>query len=464
MTVRHRTPSDNTFTPNGKLAWDEDHVGDYADVTSSEFNAVGDGIADDTAAIQAAINDGRPVYFPPGVYKTTSTINLTTAASHGQIITGSGPVAGSGAGTNKTIIRPSSAVTQAFKIDGSGISLAIQNGKFQHLTLDMTNMTDATSTIGFRQMSAYGWTYENVRVINEGSNKRAWKYETGSFTTTMLNCKGAVIELAGTSLANAVTTLTVLGCDLESIVYQYVVSLHIYGGAIQGSRNKITGSDINGLTVMGMDVEGTGTYLVMGSNVSHVHSFGNEFSGFSGTYSSGTPVDSALLDYQSGTYTVYGSNLTINGVLSGSVSQSALYRNSLANSNASTVTNQVDLRIGEGTNTNDLFIGINAGAASCGFIDNRSATDSLKLQRSGTTVLELKAAQSIFTGTIQASNKIWPGTDAAAAQTACGLYAGAGAPNNSNGANGDFYFRSDGTVAASTVIYHKEAGAWVTGI
>ncbi len=49
-------------------------------------------------------------------------------------------------------------------------------------------------------------------------------------------------------------------------------------------------------------------------------------------------------------------------------------------------------------------------------------------------------------------------TDAAALQTACALYAGTGAPNNANGANGDYYFRSDGGVA--THIYFKAAGAW----
>ena len=38
---------------------------------------------------------------------------------------------------------------------------------------------------------------------------------------------------------------------------------------------------------------------------------------------------------------------------------------------------------------------------------------------------------------------------------------GTGVPAAGLGANGDFYFRSDGTVAAHTVIYHKEAGAWV---
>lgn len=41
------------------------------------------------------------------------------------------------------------------------------------------------------------------------------------------------------------------------------------------------------------------------------------------------------------------------------------------------------------------------------------------------------------------------------------LRSGSGAPGAGLGSNGDFYFRTDGTVAGSTVMYHKEAGAWV---
>lgn len=56
-------------------------------------------------------------------------------------------------------------------------------------------------------------------------------------------------------------------------------------------------------------------------------------------------------------------------------------------------------------------------------------------------------------------NKIFPGTDAGATQSASGLYAGTGAPNNANGGNGDVYIRSDG--GALTTIYQRRAGAWV---
>lgn len=45
-----------------------------------------------------------------------------------------------------------------------------------------------------------------------------------------------------------------------------------------------------------------------------------------------------------------------------------------------------------------------------------------------------------------------------AAQTATALWAGTGAPSNSNGSNGDYYLRSDG--GAVTHLYFKAAGTW----
>jgi hypothetical protein len=52
-------------------------------VSVKDFGAVGDGVADDTVAIQAAINFasannlGYEVFFPAGTYRTTSVINIT---------------------------------------------------------------------------------------------------------------------------------------------------------------------------------------------------------------------------------------------------------------------------------------------------------------------------------------------------------------------------------------------------
>jgi hypothetical protein len=54
---------------------------DGAPINVLDFGAVGDNVADDTAAIQAAVNfltngTGGTLYFPAGLYKTTATINV----------------------------------------------------------------------------------------------------------------------------------------------------------------------------------------------------------------------------------------------------------------------------------------------------------------------------------------------------------------------------------------------------
>jgi hypothetical protein len=50
-------------------------------VSVKDFGATGDGVTDDTAAIQAAIDAvaplGKAIYFPSGVYITTQTVGLT---------------------------------------------------------------------------------------------------------------------------------------------------------------------------------------------------------------------------------------------------------------------------------------------------------------------------------------------------------------------------------------------------
>jgi Pectate lyase superfamily protein/Divergent InlB B-repeat domain len=50
--------------------------GGSVSIKSSPYNAVGDGVNDDTTALQLCINGNTSVYLPPGTYKITGSINL----------------------------------------------------------------------------------------------------------------------------------------------------------------------------------------------------------------------------------------------------------------------------------------------------------------------------------------------------------------------------------------------------
>jgi hypothetical protein len=83
----------------------------------------------------------------------------------------------------------------------------------------------------------------------------------------------------------------------------------------------------------------------------------------------------------------------------------------------------------------------------------------LVIDSGGNVVANMGSAGLYTNGTLNAQRAIYPATPAIARQTACALWAGSGAPNNSNGSNGDIYFRSDG--GAGTTIYQRRSGAWV---
>lgn len=125
-------------------------------VSVKDFGAVGDGVTDDTTAIQAAITAagyGGTVYFPKGVYKVTSTINLPAVAGSqsGVTLVGEGP---------STIIKLGvSGLTNLFYVTGT-------NTTFQSLTLDTTSFSTTNGIhINYLENAGTGCNVNNCTII-----------------------------------------------------------------------------------------------------------------------------------------------------------------------------------------------------------------------------------------------------------------------------------------------------------
>jgi hypothetical protein len=118
------------------------------------YGAVGDGVADDTAALQAALTDQLCIYLPPGTYKTTAALTLRA----GQTIIG----AGRGA-----VVKPSTASQTTFSMTAGALTIGnlnLANFTIQAAAANVTGIGAALiSDITVRDVQFLGCLY-NVNI------------------------------------------------------------------------------------------------------------------------------------------------------------------------------------------------------------------------------------------------------------------------------------------------------------
>lgn len=363
-------------------------------VSVKDFGAVGDGVTDDTVAFTNAIAASKNIWIPSGTYLVDSVV----IAGDGYSIQGESP-------TNTIIKAKTSFTTNLFSI--VGVSSYATNNVVKNLVLDMSNMTDSSSSHGLNMQYAYDCSLEQVNVIGNGTNKRTLYTSSngsggGVYTTVFTNCNFSsvtgIIELTGTSLSDATTTLTFVGCSFGQCISNQVVAITFLQPIVQGALNKFVLSNVSGFSIIGGDIEGTGTFLVLGSNVNHLSSANNELSGFSGTYSSGTFLSGYLMDqYGSTAFQLFpNSGTTHKGVITEQLDTAGLTRKIIRNTSGSTST--VDTQI---TNSaGSTYVGM-SGAGDT-YVDGRGGGKNT-LQRGGTDYVGVDSTNRLIVGTLTAT-------------------------------------------------------------
>ena len=200
--------------------------------TVKNYGAKGDGVTDDTTAIQTALNAGGVVYFPCGVYKITSTLSLNTAAQNGTIVRGSGTPAAAGTGACVTIIQPTAAVTKAFVIDGTPFASYMQHVRLENFAVDMANT--ASGSIAFDEKQAFDIQGDNLSVLNAtpSTGRISWQLDPGAYVTMLNTFTGGLVFCNGNGV-NDPTTFTLNNPDIQGFNCNWTSDISFNGGAIQ---------------------------------------------------------------------------------------------------------------------------------------------------------------------------------------------------------------------------------------
>ncbi|MBV8683535.1 MAG: hypothetical protein JO111_11710 [Caulobacteraceae bacterium] len=240
------TPAANDLIPclpNGGGVLEGCTVSGLSAVLTNVVATPCNGLADDTLAIQAALNSGLNVQLPPGVCVVSSPMLVESYRNNGQTLKGSGSYySASSVGFSTTpppgttVIRPTSAMSgkSVFIIDGTPIGgpkqTWVQGFGVEDLAIDMVNMTDEPTSVAINQIQAWDGHYTGVRVLNDGVSKRAWLFEAGAFTTHLSHVQGNLIDFEGDSSSYAVTTIDLVDADVGGIVGQYYQNVTFVGG------------------------------------------------------------------------------------------------------------------------------------------------------------------------------------------------------------------------------------------
>lgn len=223
-------------------------IGNVGIINVKDYGAKGDGITDDTASIQAAIDTGKSVYIPGTsfYYRLTTPLTVTTI---NQYIFGSGgksrlvqtgqtsttsnifEVTAPGAVFDNFAVTPSSASTSIY----TGYSFLIQHSS----GVIIRNMLATNALRGFVHLYYSSYCAVENNIIRDA-------YQIGNYGNFSINQYGSEIYLTGSSSYNRIINNTITNGSGTGISLQTVnLSASIVGNIIDG--NVISSCPIYGI-------------------------------------------------------------------------------------------------------------------------------------------------------------------------------------------------------------------------
>lgn len=186
-------------------------------VSVKDFGAVGDGIADDTGAIQKAINASTSVFFPSGIYRTTSTITCGAKRLYGETQSSSViKLNHSGIGIN--IIN-----TSTYGLSVSSLCIA-GNGSSTAISIQST--TEVTSHAHFEDLRIYN------HMIGIGGTSTYTLFDSYLEKVDFISCSKYGFKLSGSQ--NTLISCTFRLCNWGVYVDSMNGGYSIGGGSFTG--------------------------------------------------------------------------------------------------------------------------------------------------------------------------------------------------------------------------------------
>ena len=261
-------------------------------VSVKDFGAVGDGVADDSVAVQSAINTGKSVVFDKGAYLMKN-VSITQA--------GTAP----GQGSGNRVIDCNGAT---LKLAGSGHILKIANADFVEIRDARLDLNNVSGGIGIAHSGGWHCSLRNIFsavdtvasnaydvYINGGTVAYPGGQLWGAYTSLYQNLYLKRIAIVGSASGGYVTTLNFHNLAVQSgvgalpgIELTNVGSVNFYNPVIQSCTDGIQLTNSQHIHIYSVYLEGCVNYIKsVGVANTNVISVGGQTS-VSGAYLSGT--------------------------------------------------------------------------------------------------------------------------------------------------------------------------------